>query len=82
MNKPRVVVIGTSAGGVAALSTFVELLPADLDAAVFIVMHIPPERPSQLREILARRTTLPVSSAKDGESIRTGVSWSPAPTGT
>lgn len=72
MSSPRIVVIGTSAGGVTALSTLVEGLPADLDAAVFIVMHIPPERGSQLHEILAKRTALPVSSARDGEPIQAG----------
>jgi two-component system, chemotaxis family, protein-glutamate methylesterase/glutaminase len=72
MSKPRIVVIGCSAGGVPVLSTLVGGLPDDLDAAVFIVMHVPPERPSRLHEILAKETTLPVSAAKDGEPIRAG----------
>ena len=72
MNAPRIVVVGASAGGVAALSTLVAGLPPDLDAAVFIVMHIAAESPSRLQEILGRKTTLPVSAAIDGEPIRPG----------
>lgn len=36
-----IIVIGASAGGVEALSQVVAGLPADLPAAVFIVLHIP-----------------------------------------
>jgi two-component system chemotaxis response regulator CheB len=72
MNAPRIVVIGASAGGVTALSTLVGGLPPDLDAAVFIVMHIAPETPSRLQDILGRCTTLPVSAAIDSEPIRAG----------
>jgi two-component system, chemotaxis family, protein-glutamate methylesterase/glutaminase len=72
MNVPRIIVIGASAGGVPALSTLVEGLPADLDAAVFVVMHVAPEVPSRLHEILGRRTTLPVSIATDGDPIQPG----------
>ncbi len=72
MNPPRSVVIGASAGGVTALSTLVAGLPRELEASVFVVMHIPPETPSHLHEILGCRTTLPVSAASDGEPIRSG----------
>jgi two-component system chemotaxis response regulator CheB len=72
MDFPRIVVIGTSAGGVPALCKLVSDLPQMLDAAVYIVMHIAPESPSHLHEILQRHTTLPVSTATDGEPIRPG----------
>jgi two-component system chemotaxis response regulator CheB len=72
MKASRIVVIGASAGGVTALSTLVAGLPRDLDAAVFIVLHIPPETPSRLQDILGRCTALPVSSAIDGDPIRPG----------
>lgn len=67
-----IVVIGASAGGVSALSTLVQELPADFSAAVYIVLHIPAQTPSRLQEILGRVCKLPVSSARDGEPIRAG----------
>ncbi len=66
------IVIGASAGGVQALSELVEALPADLSAAVFIVLHIPADAPSFLPEILRRVAKLPVAHAKTGEPIRQG----------
>jgi two-component system chemotaxis response regulator CheB len=68
----HVVAIGASAGGVEALKTLVGHLPADLDAAVFIVLHIPAHTPSNLAEILARESALPVASAQDREPIAAG----------
>ena len=66
------IVIGASAGGVEALCTLVAALPANLPAAVFIVLHIPADSSSLLPGILARRSKLPVKHPKSGERIRTG----------
>lgn len=66
------IVIGASAGGVQALSTLVGSLPANLPAAVFIVLHIPPDAPSLLPSILGRESQLPVEHPKSGERIRPG----------
>lgn len=66
------IVIGASAGGVQALRTLVEQLPADLPAAVFIVLHIPAEPPSVLPGILARESSLPVAHTKNDEEILPG----------
>lgn len=66
-----IIVIGASAGGVSALSTLVASLPADLPAAVFIVLHIPADSPSLLPIILSRNSALPVAPAEslsDGQS--------------
>ena len=44
--------IGASAGGVEALLALLPALPADLTPAVFVVLHLPRERPSLLVEHL------------------------------
>ena len=67
------VVIGASAGGVEVLTRVVKDLPADLPAAICIVLHISPGSPSMLAHILARAGSLPCRSARDGELLREGV---------
>ena len=64
-----IIVIGASAGGVQALSTFVADLPPNLPAAVFIVLHVSANAPSLLPSILARECKLEVAHAIDGEPI-------------
>src|SRR5258708_35906826 len=46
-----VVVIGGSSGGIEALTAIPAGLPADFPAAVFVVLHAPPEWPRQLPAI-------------------------------
>jgi len=67
------VVIGASAGGVEVLTCVVKGLPADLRAAVCIVLHIAPASPSMLPHILNRAGPLPCRAAKDGERLRQGL---------
>jgi two-component system chemotaxis response regulator CheB len=68
----RVIGVGASAGGVDALIQIVRMLPADLAAAVCIVLHVPATGRSLLGPILARRTQLEVSQPADGEPLRPG----------
>jgi two-component system, chemotaxis family, protein-glutamate methylesterase/glutaminase len=42
-NTPRIIVIGTSAGGMQALTKLLAQLPEDLPASVFIVQHLSPD---------------------------------------
>ena len=67
-----IIVIGASAGGVEAVSTVVRALPADLPAAVFVVVHFPVDSRSLLPQILQRAGQLPAEHAREGETIRTG----------
>ncbi|MEA2639736.1 MAG: two-component system, chemotaxis family, protein-glutamate methylesterase/glutaminase [Chloroflexota bacterium] len=69
MSENDVVVIGASAGGVEAMRQVVHGLPADLDAAVFVVMHMGASSSSALAHILARNGPLPARQATDGEPI-------------
>jgi two-component system chemotaxis response regulator CheB len=71
-NTRNIVVVGASAGGVEALSTLLAALPANLPAAVFVVLHIPPHTASELHLVLDRVTALRVVSARDGQAIEAG----------
>jgi two-component system chemotaxis response regulator CheB len=69
---PRdIVVIGTSAGGVEALTQLATRLPSTLPAALFAVLHIGRTR-SMLPEILSRSSPLPVVHPADGDPIQHG----------
>ncbi|HEX3704641.1 MAG TPA: chemotaxis protein CheB [Vicinamibacterales bacterium] len=67
-----IVAIGASSGGVQALTVLLSSLPADLQAALFVVLHVNPDAPSQLPAILNRAGALPAAHAVDGEPIRRG----------
>lgn len=67
-----IVAIGSSAGGVEALSRVVSALPEDFPAAVVIVHHLYRHGQSALAAILGRLTPLPVSFARDGETLHPG----------
>jgi two-component system CheB/CheR fusion protein len=69
----QLVVVGSSAGGIEALSTLVATLPADFPAPLVLAQHLDPTYPSHLGEILARRSTLPVRTVTDQEPLLPGV---------
>jgi two-component system CheB/CheR fusion protein len=71
--ESQLVVIGSSAGGIEALSRVVASLPADFPAPIVIAQHLDPRRPSHLHEILARRATLPVRVVEEREALEDGV---------
>jgi two-component system CheB/CheR fusion protein len=54
------VVVGSSAGGIGALTTLVSTLNERFPAPVVLAQHLDPQRPSQLAAILERRSTLPI----------------------
>jgi hypothetical protein len=68
----QIVVIGSSAGGVNALSVLVSALPAEFPAPIVIAQHLDPSRPSHLEEIFAARSTLPVRTVSDTEPLAPG----------
>lgn len=67
-----VVAVGASAGGVSALTALIQALPADLPAAVLVVLHVAPTGPSLLPAILSRAGDLPATHASDGERLLPG----------
>ena len=66
------VVVGASAGGVEALRDLVAGLPADLPAAVLVVLHMPSGAHSALAPVLDRLSTLPVRAAREGARLEAG----------
>jgi two-component system, chemotaxis family, protein-glutamate methylesterase/glutaminase len=66
------VVIAASTGGLAAVRTILEVLPADFPAAIIIVQHRDPEPSRMFEELLARRTRLTVKQAERGDQLRAG----------
>ena len=69
----QLVVVGSSAGGIEALSTLVASLPAEFPAPIVVAQHLDPGRPSHLESILGRRTPLAVRTVTDQEPLRAGV---------
>ena len=61
------VVVGSSAGGVGALSTLVSTLDKSFPAPLVFAQHLDPQRPSHLNTILERRSTLPVVVVSETE---------------
>ncbi len=64
------VVVGSSAGGVGALSTLVSTLNKDFPAPIVIAQHLDPQRPSHLGAILDRRSMLPIVEVNEHEPTR------------
>ncbi|MDF0732017.1 chemotaxis protein CheB [Pseudomonas entomophila] len=79
MNGIRAVVIGASAGGVAALFKVLGALPGDFSLPVLCVLHLPHDRHSQLAEVLQRRLQRPVHEARDKEPILAGLIYVAGP---
>jgi two-component system chemotaxis response regulator CheB len=70
--RHEIVVVGASAGGIDALGELVAGLPADLPAAVFVVVHLHPRSAGTLPDLLSRRGPLRASDAVHGEPIIPG----------
>ena len=69
----RLVVVGSSAGGVDALLTFVATLPSDFPAPIVVAQHLDPRRQSHLGEILSNRSVLPVRTVSGDQPLEPGI---------
>ncbi len=73
MSAPyQAVVIGVSAGAVEALSVLLPSLPHNYPLPIFIVVHLPPDRPSAMVDLFAAKCGMHVKEAEDKETIRPG----------
>lgn len=62
--------IGASAGGVSVLRTLFHQLPDDLGLAYVVILHLAPEHPSAMAEILAACTSMSVHQVDDTPELR------------
>lgn len=67
------IVVGASAGGVEALTTLVGSLPADLPAAVAVVLHLPAGGTSALARILDRAGPLSATTVRRSVVLEPGI---------
>ena len=74
-DRPWVVVIAASAGGIAALLDLFARLPADFPASVVVIQHRAVTKSSLLDQILRRQTSMPVEIARAGEPLLPGVAY-------
>jgi two-component system chemotaxis response regulator CheB len=72
MSDHAIICIGASAGGVEAVRDLLANLPADLPAAVFVVIHTSPEGPGLLPDLLNRVSQLPVITAVNNGPVLPG----------
>ncbi|GFE70591.1 chemotaxis protein CheB [Chroococcus sp. FPU101] len=68
----KIVALCASAGGVNALGEILSGLNVDFPAPVVIVQHLARQYPSQLANILSRRTQLKVKQAETGDKLTPG----------
>jgi two-component system chemotaxis response regulator CheB len=68
----RIVAVGTSAGGLDALSTLLRSLPPDFSYPLLVVQHLARNHASHLPVLLQSHTRLRVKQAEDGEGVRAG----------
>ncbi|GCE08822.1 CheR family methyltransferase [Dictyobacter aurantiacus] len=66
------ITVGSSAGGVEALSIFVSTLTVDFPAPIVLAQHLDPDRVSSLDTILQHRTQLPVEVVMSRSKLQAG----------
>jgi two-component system CheB/CheR fusion protein len=70
-DRPSVVGIGASAGGLEALKAFFGATPPGTGLVFVVVVHLDPTHESLMPELLSHVTRLTVEQARDGQSLET-----------
>jgi len=70
--RPRVLAIGVSTGGPAALGAMLPQLPPEFPLPVLVVQHMPPLFTRLLAERLHSTCRLPVAEASQGDPVESG----------
>jgi two-component system, chemotaxis family, protein-glutamate methylesterase/glutaminase len=69
----ELIAIGSSWGGMRAVASVLEALPADFEIPIVLAQHRPPSAPDEmLEQVLGRRSTLQVVAATDKEPLAPG----------
>ena len=72
-NQHAAIVLGTSAGGLYALSYLLQVLPADYPLPVIIVQHRYRDQKDLLEEILQAKCAIKIKQADEKEKIEKGI---------
>ncbi|MEO7110458.1 MAG: chemotaxis protein CheB [Polyangiaceae bacterium] len=72
------IAIGASAGGIEALSVLLPVFPGDFAIPVFVVIHLPQDRPSLLVELFTSKCALRVREPDDKQDVSAGI-WFASP---
>ena len=67
-----VVGIGASAGGLKALQSFFEAVPADSGMVYVVILHLDPVRESQMARLLQSRASIPVTQVTEPLRVEPG----------
>jgi len=67
-----IIAIGGSSGAIGPLQQVMSELRLELPAAVFVVVHTSPDRPSLLPEVITRHASIGASTAMHGEKVQEG----------
>ena len=79
MSNIEAIVIGGSAGALDALLSIMPALPEQVSCPIVIVLHLPPEQPSHVPEILSRVCARAVHEAEDKAPLRDQTIYVAAP---
>lgn len=71
-NFQNIIAIGTSTGGPRALQSIIPQLPADINASVVIVQHMPPKFTKSLADRLNSISNIKVKEAEEGDILLRG----------
>jgi two-component system chemotaxis response regulator CheB len=73
----NLIIVGASAGGYKALSEIFRDLPADIPAAIVVILHMPLESDHQFAASLGRFTRIPIIAVEKSEPLRQGTVFVP-----
>jgi two-component system, chemotaxis family, protein-glutamate methylesterase/glutaminase len=70
--KYEAIVIGTSAGGLFALTTLLEALPVEFPIPIIVVQHRSKDERNLLEEVLAQKCKIAIKQADEKEKLEKG----------